>query len=237
MRYLGDIGEERRELLIDRLERRIGLHQLLSSLTTTADQAVKKQLVADIMSELGHGGLFLERAHSTVSSEDYWNRHFELHPSERPSKIVWYNGDPVGALRQWKQEMGIENRGHSADLGFSESMLSTREDPRVIAGIDRRVLSTLAAIDQRFGADENETDAMELAPRPVAEVLGIMRSLKQAMGTVEQSEESFLETDVDQKLLHAYAAIGAEAERNRFMLQLTQGRVEKKFLPVLELLS
>lgn len=50
-------------------------------------------------------GIFHIKAKDTISSEEYWKNYFSKDPDNKPSKIVYYEGeDPTEALDEWKRK-------------------------------------------------------------------------------------------------------------------------------------
>ncbi len=64
----------------------------------------------ETMQGLGHS---LAEAQETIPSQTYWERYFQDHPDRKPSKVVFYTGDPSEALRAWKEQNGLTKK--SAD--------------------------------------------------------------------------------------------------------------------------
>lgn len=49
----------------------------------------------------------LKLATDTVTAEQYWEQYFKDHPDERPKHIVYYDGDPSTAVREYLKQNGI----------------------------------------------------------------------------------------------------------------------------------
>lgn len=109
----------------------------------------------------------LVEAQDTVSSYEYWENYFKDHPSQRPSKIVYYTGgDPSKALRDWRQENGLvktamlsgwqsaiatpEKIAEAATLGFRERHLITGTEEQAIKGMDRFKSLASEVIEEHF---------------------------------------------------------------------------------------
>ena len=52
-------------------------------------------------------GQYLKPAEQTISSRAYWEQRFAQHPELKPSKVVYYTGDPQTALETWKAQNGL----------------------------------------------------------------------------------------------------------------------------------
>lgn len=85
---------------------------------------------------LNEAGVLYEMAKEPILSKEYWENYFIQHPEQKPSKIIYYNGNPTFALKKWKEENGIEKRATNKNLGFKERLVS-RESSQATAGIDR----------------------------------------------------------------------------------------------------
>lgn len=54
---------------------------------------------------------YFKEAEDAISSEEFWENYFIHNPNLRPSKIVYYTGDPTKALQKWQGEHRINNYG------------------------------------------------------------------------------------------------------------------------------
>lgn len=91
-----------------------------------------------------------ELAENTVSSREYWEKHFQENPGERPSKVVYYSGgDPSHALNEWREKNGIVKRTEDSAYGFAEHNIS---DSSAEANVGKDRFASLArkVIDDRF---------------------------------------------------------------------------------------
>lgn len=91
-----------------------------------------------------------ELAGDTVSSREYWEKHFQENPDQRPSKIVYYSGgDPSRALNEWREKNGIVKRTEDSTYGFAEHNIA---DSSAEANVGKDRFSSLArkVIDDRF---------------------------------------------------------------------------------------
>ncbi|MFM2383795.1 MAG: hypothetical protein RIQ72_367 [Candidatus Parcubacteria bacterium] len=66
-------------------------------------------------------GIYYKSSSTTVTSQEYWEKYFNTHPTHRPSKIVYYEGgNPTQALHDWqfntkqssKPAYALENNHH-----------------------------------------------------------------------------------------------------------------------------
>ncbi|MEI7512254.1 MAG: hypothetical protein WCK01_02220 [Candidatus Uhrbacteria bacterium] len=62
-----------------------------------------------------YAGLTYRLAQHTVPAKQYWETYFTNHPKAKPSKIVWYNGNPTVALHAWQESTGsdMQHRPHT----------------------------------------------------------------------------------------------------------------------------
>lgn len=93
------------------------------------DEAVKKVLLQE--------GLLYQEATDTISSQEYWENYFRVHPDKRPKRIIYYEGgDPTQALLSWREENGLDKRSDDNTFGFPDRQISSK-DPRANQGYDR----------------------------------------------------------------------------------------------------
>ena len=85
---------------------------------------------------LDEGDILYEMAKDATPAKDYWENYFNNHPEQRPSKIVYYNGDPTTALENWQIKNGLKKRSDREDLGFEERSVS-RDSSHATAGMGR----------------------------------------------------------------------------------------------------
>jgi len=91
-----------------------------------------------------------ELAENTVSSREYWEKHFQENPDQRPSKIVYYSGgDPSRALNEWREKNGIVKRTQDTSYGFAEHNVSDSSEEANV-GKDRFASLARKVIDNRF---------------------------------------------------------------------------------------
>lgn len=91
-----------------------------------------------------------ELAENTVSSREYWEKHFQENPDQRPSKVVYYSGgDPSRALNEWREKSGIVKRTKDSTYGFAEHNIA---DSSAEANVGKDRFASLArkVIDDRF---------------------------------------------------------------------------------------
>ncbi len=77
-------------------------------------------------SHLQNMGMYFMPAEDTITAQDFWENYFQSHPSDRPSKVVYYKGDsPSKALDDWKAAQGVHG-GYSTNhnLGFDENEIA-----------------------------------------------------------------------------------------------------------------
>ncbi len=78
-------------------------------------------------------GMYYKKSKTTISSEEYWERYFAEHPSQKPSKIVYYEGeDPTSALTNWQRETGQSYGKDHASI--EENQLQVGGDNAVLPG-------------------------------------------------------------------------------------------------------
>ena len=85
-----------------------------------------------------------KRAENTISSKEYWETYFTQHPEQRPKHVVYYDGDPTGAVYKWQQENNIGRADVSKTegklLGFDDRQVTDmKHDPRAYKGYDEMV--------------------------------------------------------------------------------------------------
>jgi hypothetical protein len=91
-----------------------------------------------------------ELAEGTISSKEYWEKHFQENPTERPSKVVYYKGgDPSRALNEWREKNGIVKKTEDPTYGFAEHNVADSSD-EANAGKDRFSSLARKVIDDRF---------------------------------------------------------------------------------------
>ncbi|MCF7816101.1 MAG: hypothetical protein K9M10_00015 [Candidatus Pacebacteria bacterium] len=91
-----------------------------------------------------------ELAGGTMSSKEYWEKHFQENPTERPSKVVYYKGgDPSRALNEWREKNGIVKKTEDPTYGFTEHNVADSSDEANV-GKDRFASLARKVIDDRF---------------------------------------------------------------------------------------
>jgi hypothetical protein len=89
-------------------------------------------------------------AENTVSSREYWEKHFQENPDQRPSKIVYYSGgDPSRALNEWREKNGIVKQTKDPTYGFAEHHVADNS-AEANMGKDRFASLARKVIDDRF---------------------------------------------------------------------------------------
>jgi hypothetical protein len=82
----------------------------------------------DIDSVLESAGLMFIESQDTIPAQQFWDKYFDANPESRPSKIVYYNGDPTEAFKRWKEENGLDKKSGSSDMGFPENRVDALDD-------------------------------------------------------------------------------------------------------------
>ncbi len=81
-----------------------------------------------IESCLKESGILYKEAKNPISSQEFWENYFKEYPEQKPSKIVYYEGvDPTQALRNWREENGLEKKSDDPYMGFAENKIDPRE--------------------------------------------------------------------------------------------------------------
>ncbi|HBU28021.1 TPA: hypothetical protein DEB00_02790 [Candidatus Uhrbacteria bacterium] len=128
-----DKRKEGREKLQKSIREQLGLSDLdaqeylenITPLVVLSERAQKalteendpyNHIDGEIKSALVRMGAYYKRASNPVSSREYWSKRFEAHPDQKPSKIVYYEGDsPSAALYKWREENGLTKRNNILD--------------------------------------------------------------------------------------------------------------------------
>ncbi len=91
-----------------------------------------------------------ELTENGISSREYWEKHFQENPDQRPSKIVYYSGgDPSRALNEWREKSGIAKRTEDSTFGFAEHNIAD-SSAEANVGKDRFASFARKVIDDRF---------------------------------------------------------------------------------------
>ncbi len=120
----------------------------------------KKQRPSRLREVLTKHHLLYRRSESTISSREYWQEYFKKNPGQEPNKIVFYvGGDPTKALRQFKQQHGLEKRAQKDEL----RSVGSREDrmDSMTQGLSRFEEIAMRLIDEKF--PEQDTAQVEVA--------------------------------------------------------------------------
>jgi hypothetical protein len=75
--------------------------------------------------------------------------YFNANPESRPSKIVYYNGDPTEAFKRWKEENGLNKKSDSSDMGFPENRVDALDDEATL-GMEEFKARAMSVIDIYF---------------------------------------------------------------------------------------
>ncbi|MEK7108181.1 MAG: hypothetical protein AAB898_00760, partial [Patescibacteria group bacterium] len=108
----------------------------------------------ETIKELGH---YLAPATETIPSQQYWEQYFQDHPERKPSKIVYYSGDPSEALGAWKQQNGLTKRSKDTpSINYNERRIDYAE-----ASPTKSRFQALArqVADRHFAAQETKQAA------------------------------------------------------------------------------
>lgn len=119
-----------------------------------------RELNLEIDSVLMQSSLLYKEASDTISAKEYWENYFTQHPEQKPSKIVYYNGDPTAALEKWKDQKGLTKKTGSRGLGFKgmefERSNIERSNPKATVGMDRFKTIAEKVIDDYFGSKKED---------------------------------------------------------------------------------
>lgn len=97
-----------------------------------------------------------KKAENTVSSKEYWENYFALHPELRPKHIIYYKGSPTKAVSEFQQENNIGRANTSKTegvfLGFEDHHIKDmKHDPRANIGYDELIATADKIIGDHFG--------------------------------------------------------------------------------------
>lgn len=86
---------------------------------------------------LAFSGELFERPKETIRSEEFWEQHFAKNPTQKPARVVYYEGEPAMAMRQFLKVFGIETPRSKPKagnlLGFDNNMVSDlTSDPQMV---------------------------------------------------------------------------------------------------------
>ena len=140
--------------------------RLVDKLANTWGQDGEREEYEKIFGEYFHQNAEnpYELAENTVSSREYWEKHFQENPNQRPSKIVYYSGgDPSRALNEWREKNGIVKRTQDTSYGFAENNVSD-SSAEANAGKDRFASLARKVIDDRF-PDTSSTEGTQSEER------------------------------------------------------------------------
>ncbi|EKE10809.1 MAG: hypothetical protein ACD_15C00196G0002 [uncultured bacterium] len=77
-----------------------------------------------------------KKAENTITSKEYWEKYFAENPNKKPSKIIYYSGDPTKAMDDFKKKNGITKNYQEENFGFNENSTEINS-PQIAAGMDR----------------------------------------------------------------------------------------------------
>lgn len=104
-----------------------------------------------------------KRATNPISSKEYWETYFDQNPEKKPKHIIYYDGTPSVAVREFQQQNGIgmkstEKSGREL-LGFEDNYVADMEaDKRVWDGYDELVMFGKQIIEDRYVGKERKAD-------------------------------------------------------------------------------
>ena len=104
----------------------------------------------------------------TIPAQTYWENYFVAHPDQKPSKIVYYDGDPNQALDLWKIQNYLRwtDRSDDRNLGFAENSESLNQAK--IAAPGEKVRQQLQAdIDNYYQSQAADVPTTTDAPKPL----------------------------------------------------------------------
>ncbi len=104
---------------------------------------------------LSANGILFVEAQTTIPSQEFWENYISQNPSQKLSKVVYYEGDdPTTAFIRWKQENGLTNQSPDSDLGFPENQhqygQTGENTPLLLSGSDRFRSLMEEVIDEYF---------------------------------------------------------------------------------------
>jgi len=76
-----------------------------------------------------------KKAENTVAAKDYWENFFSKNPNLKPKHVVYYDGDPTGAIYRFQQKNGVgvadTSKAEGQLLGFDDHhVVDVENDPR-----------------------------------------------------------------------------------------------------------
>lgn len=85
-----------------------------------------------------------KRAENTVLSEEYWKKYFIENPQKEPKHLIFYDGDPTLAVKEFKEKNDIKRVDISKDkgelLGFDDHHIKDlRGDTRAWGGYNELI--------------------------------------------------------------------------------------------------
>jgi hypothetical protein len=105
MRPFMEILEKNFGITESRLQKSILNFKFLAHFRVDGDRAYYSREINDCLES---AGLLYKEAGNAISSKEYWEKYFDQHPEQRPSKIIYYEGNsPSDALYDWKKSNGL----------------------------------------------------------------------------------------------------------------------------------
>ena len=94
---LGDIDEN----VFNAIIKSIFNSKLDSFLKYHFEKSSDQQILNFVSEMLSSVQAYYKKAENTVKAEEYWETYFSNNPELKPSKIIYYDGDPTRALEDW----------------------------------------------------------------------------------------------------------------------------------------
>lgn len=104
----------------------------------------KLEAVKDVLT---NNGIYYREASNSIDSQEFWEKYFKKHPEQRPSKIIYYEGNsPTDALYDWKKSKGLGRKS-----GDWSGELSDRK-------VDRGSMEATSGLERFRGIAEKVID-------------------------------------------------------------------------------
>ena len=105
-------------------------------------------------------GLLYKKPEITISSQQYWEQYFTEHPEQRPTHVVYYDGDPTEALLSWQKANGIIKENPDEYLGYEDHYVhDIRTDERIDPIVGRYIKLVEMAIHEHYKKQRAEVAA------------------------------------------------------------------------------
>lgn len=100
----------------------------------------------------------LKLAEGVISAKDYWEQYFIDHPEQKPAHIVYYDGEPSFAVKQFLSDNGIlEDQG---DDFFGEPIRANDMKNITGPGDTSERDGEMLGFDQHYISDGNKDEAL-----------------------------------------------------------------------------